>query len=540
MSPKTPSVDVLVVGAGPTGLFLASELARHGIPCRIIDKAAEPSPLSRALVVHARSLEIFEQAGLVNDFLAEAMRLNGLSQYMRGKRFMHADFQGVDSPYPFPACLEQSRTEQVLTRHLAKFKVTPERAVELQALQQDQEGVTATLKRADGTVEEVRAGWLVGCDGAHSATRHLLNLPFEGSPYPLLFALADVHMDWPYPHDEVLAFQHRAGAIAAFPLPEAKRYRLLFDVTAANPDAVPGGHGMIGRGGALPAPTLADVQQLLDERLGEKAVATDPHWLAHFRIHCRQVPRYRVGRVFLSGDAAHIHSPVGGQGMNTGLQDSFNLAWKLALAIKGRASETLLDSYSTERHAIGQGILKGTDRATRLFTTCSPLMGFALRLALRIVPRIPKVRRKIVNGLLQLSLNYRTSPIVSGAGHFSGGPMPGDRAPDGVFEGRRLFEELTGSTAHHLLIFAAAEAAQKLIAGLADWVQPGLLVPHTIRPDSAGGDSAQGLWRRYGVRGEGLCLIRPDGYVGFRADQVREELVRAHLTSVEGLRNGGR
>jgi 2-polyprenyl-6-methoxyphenol hydroxylase-like FAD-dependent oxidoreductase len=531
------TTDVLVVGAGPTGLLLTAELARHGVSCRLIDRNEGPIRLSRAIGIHARTMEIFEQIGLIDDLLAVGLRCDGFSQYARGSRIFHVEFAGVETPYPFVVCLQQDRTEDLLERHLTRTSgMVPERRTELTGLSQDADGATATLRHADGQEETVRARWVVGCDGAHSTVRHTVGLPFEGSAYPTVFALADVKAEWPYPHDEVMVFHHPEGLTAVFPLPEPGRYRLVCDVTgSAPPGSESAGHGPLSS--KLPPPTLEDVQRILDRRVAGKVVLSEPHWLAHFGIHCRQVPRYREGRVFLAGDAAHIHSPIGGQGMNTGLQDAHNLAWKLALASRGLAMESLLDSYSEERHAVGKLVLQNTDRGTKMLTASNPFARLFRGIVLRLVPRIGSVRSALLRTMMQVGLNYRGTPLVGEEGGPSRGPRAGDRAPDAALGGRRFFQAIARSTHYHLLAFASADRAKALVTSMAP--AAGLVDVHWAAPDAvaaaAFGEGALvdvhgQLRHRYGADiGEALYLIRPDGYVGFRAGRADAGTVLAHL-----------
>jgi 2-polyprenyl-6-methoxyphenol hydroxylase-like FAD-dependent oxidoreductase len=327
-------VKVLVIGAGPVGLTMASELARRGVSVRIIDKSHAPSQLSKALAVHARTLEVFEQMGAVDAFLTRGFRVSGMTAWLGpGNRTAEVNLANLDSPYPFVLDIPQSVTEEILIHHLKTFAVEVERQVELLSLAGKDDGVTAVLRHSDGREEIVHTGWVVGCDGAHSTVRHQLGVSFEGTPYPDLFALADVKIHWSLPQDRIQMFLTTDELVAAFPYGEG-RYRLMTSIHPTNGDEKP-----------PLAPTLEWFQQVVDSRCGVAATLSDAVWMDTFHSHLRHAKQTRFGRIFLVGDAAHIHSPAGGQGMNTGIQDAYNLAWKLALVAEGSAVQSLLDSY---------------------------------------------------------------------------------------------------------------------------------------------------------------------------------------------------
>jgi len=343
VSERESDPDVLVIGAGPTGLVLAGELLRRGLSVRVVDKLVAPTPHSRAIGVHARSLEILDDLGVADELIARGMRITGAALQTARGPIATVTFDELDTRYPFILCVSQVETETVLRDLLAARGGAIERDTELVALAQDERGVEAVLRTPRGD-ERARASWIVGCDGAHSGVRHALGIDFEGHAYEETFVLADVRIDWDAPLERVSTFLHEDGVAALFPM-QGGRWRVI----ASNAEAL----------GAQPS--LDDVRSLVEPRVGRALAMRDAAWISPFRIHCRQVARYRHGRAFLAGDAAHIHSPIGGQGMNTGIQDAHNLAWKLA-----RGGETLLESYHAERHAIGRDVLAQTDRVTRV------------------------------------------------------------------------------------------------------------------------------------------------------------------------------
>ncbi len=316
-APQTASCPALVVGAGPVGLTMAAHLHHHGVACRIVDSSPQPSDKSKALVIWARSLEMLDDLGVVGDFTAAGRFLQGARFHAGRRTLVHLTFQTPGTEYPRPLMLAQSETERLLAEHLRRVGVAVERPVELTAFADRGDHVEASLRHAGGREEQVRCDWLLGCDGAHSTTRKQLGLEFAGEADPNDFLLADCRIDG-IPQDELSLFWHSRGVLGFFPFGEG-RCRVIADMGRA-----PGpGHP--------PDPTLAQVQAVVDERGPGGVRLSEAVWLAGFRIHERKVADYRRGRVFLAGDAAHIHSPAGGQGMNTGMQDAWNLAWKLAL-----------------------------------------------------------------------------------------------------------------------------------------------------------------------------------------------------------------
>jgi 2-polyprenyl-6-methoxyphenol hydroxylase-like FAD-dependent oxidoreductase len=552
-------VGALVVGAGPVGLAMASELIRHGVPCRIVDENAGPTDQSRALGVQSRTLEVFEGMGVVGEALARGKRLHGLNAYEAGKRIVHVglDFEGLETPYPFVLILPQGQTERILIDHLAARGTTVERRTRLVGFVQDGSGVSATLAGEDGAERTVRTRWLIGCDGARSTVRHALGLPFEGAEYEERFLLADARVDWDVPDDEIHFVFTAEGPVGAFPMPEPGSWRLIDATGAVQTDD--------------PAQVTARFQAILRQNGHPAVVVRDPAWVSSFRIHRRVVGAFRAGRCFLAGDAAHIHSPAGGQGMNTGIQDAYNLAWKLGLVAAGAAGEALLDSYNAERRPVATDVLRGTDWLTRVVTLRSPV-GEAIRNHLAAtLSEFEFVQRRATQGLSELRVGYRGSPIVAEdraslvrslwpAGHgpglgayldFGAAPHPGDRVPDVPLHPAsgggpsRLFEVLHGPR-HKLLTFEGASrpddfrGRMEAIAGLvrdrfANLIDP-FIVIHSDAPTEALpaglaplSDSSGLLHRRFGAGSDCLYLIRPDGYVGYRAQPADADRLDAYL-----------
>jgi 2-polyprenyl-6-methoxyphenol hydroxylase-like FAD-dependent oxidoreductase len=344
--------QVLIVGAGPVGLTMAAELARYGVAVRIVDKAMRRTDKSKALVLWSRTLELLARAGCAEKFVAAGQQVTAANIIAGGAMIGHVDLTGVASPYRYALMLPQSETERLLEEHLRSFGVTVEREVELTAFTPGASAVAATLRRGGGELESLETEWLVGCDGAHSTVRHGLGLPFAGTTLQSDWILADIHLQgYPFPGAELAMYWHQDGVLAVFPISPG-RFRVIADLGMSE--------------GAHPAdPTLDQVQATIERRGPGGLFASDPIWLSAFRINERKVTHYRSGRVFVAGDAAHVHSPAGGQGMNTGMQDAINLAWKLALACRQACPDALLDSYSIERSAVGEQVLKAAGRRMR-------------------------------------------------------------------------------------------------------------------------------------------------------------------------------
>lgn len=540
--------DVLVVGAGPTGLLMASELARHGISCRIIDTLPSATTLSKALVLHPRTLEILEQLGLIGEALTNGRKVTGVNFYARGRRLAHLSLDEIDSPYPFMLDLPQKETERILGTHLASFGLRVEWQVELLGFTQDQQSITARLHHPDGSEETLTTSWLIGCDGAHSTVRHTLNLSFTGAAYPEAWALAEVKVQWPLPEGEMQLFMHEDGLLAALPLRDGG-HRLFVETVTEAPDE------------KMLDPTLEDIQRYLNKFGPEGSTISDPGWLTAFRTHLRQVEHLRQGRVFLVGDAAHIHSPAGGQGMNTGLQDAYNLAWKLALVHQGFSPLSLLDTYEAERHPVAKAVMQTTDRILKVATLRNPAMQYLRNRLFPLLMGRRVIQQRVKNQISQVSMNYRKSPIVgeytgskSGGKRSPNGPRAGDRAPEvdqlALVDGTRtrLFEVLQG-TKHVLLLLPEREGnlaswqrlealAESISAQYGDLIKT-YLVTNADRPLAGSSlhkaillDPAGVLQRRYGAVTECLYLIRPDGYIGFRSYPADSVSLRNYLGQI--------
>lgn len=537
--------EALVVGAGPTGLFMAAELLRRGVACRVIDKAPAPSSTSKALALQSRTLEMFAQVGIIDEILEPGLKAEAVNIHANGQRIIHMSMNELRGPYQFILCLPQNQTERILNDHLERLGGQVERQRELISFTQDDASVKATLRHADGHEETLTTRWLIGCDGAHSAVRHALNMPFSGAAYPEGFALADVKIDWPLPNNQIDLFLSEHGLMGAFPM-QGGRYRLIIETKADAGDE------------QLPDPTMEEIQGYLTKLGPAGSVASDPVWLAAFRCHLRHAEHIRQGRAFLAGDAAHIHSPAGGQGMNTGLQDAYNLAWKLALVDAGHAAPALLDTYEIERHPVAESVMRTSDLMLKAATLRSPITQQIRNRLLPLLTQQDLIQQRMTAQIAELSINYRKSPIVAEhhherfmPAHFTHGPRAGDRAPDAApllrADGStaRLFELLRGTNAT-LLLFVDPEnelASYQRLAALANTIIPryGDVITTSIIAGSTGTpvgavpgvarlhDPEMAAHHAYAASAECLYLVRPDGYIGFRSYPADEASLHGYL-----------
>jgi 2-polyprenyl-6-methoxyphenol hydroxylase-like FAD-dependent oxidoreductase len=526
-----PVHPVLVVGAGPTGLMVANELARHGVPPRIIDRSPAPATTSRALVVQPRTLEIFDDIGVINQALAAGNPASDLTITFADNA-VELDFAGLltgpqnYTAYPELRTLSQHDTERILTELLNRRGVEVERDWALTDLTQDGQTVTASLRSEDGSIETWRGRWVIGCDGAHSAVRKAAGIPFAGSTYRDEFIMADAELDWRLPHGGLYGFPSPAGIFAAFSMPGENRYRIFGNFPP----------GPEGPSAEYSEPSHEEFQAMVDERVPFPAKVVKEHWVTRYRVHSRTVPRYREGRVFLVGDAAHVHSPAGAQGMNTGIQDAYNLGWKLAFVELGIADDSLLDSYQAERHPVGVQLLKTTDRLFAVLGGQNPLArlarGRVAPLLARVVLTRPWVLRRGIGLLAQLRLRYPDSPLNAEDGSgWRDAPAPGDRAreADVTVDGRkgRLHEVFRG-THHTVLLFTGldddARPAVELcrIADQLEQRYPGMVKARVVTAErfadhaAALGDPTRSAHRQYGIASPCAFVVRPDKYIGYR------------------------
>ncbi len=519
--------DVLVVGAGPTGLMLANQLARRGVRVRIIDRHAGPARESRALGVQARTLEIYSHLGIADQAVALGKRADGAVLWAQGRRAARVPLGDIGrdvSPYPYLLVLGQDDNERLLGDALRARGLAVQWNTELVGLAQDTDHVTATLKHADGTRSDVTVPWLAGCDGARSSVRELSGIAFEGAPYQHVFFVADVQMTGSMAPDVLNVYLWRNGFHLLFPMRGSDHWRI---VGILPPH-------LRGRDNLTFEETIPTLRHEVGTELSFKAC----NWYSTYRIHHRRAARFHDRRCFLLGDAAHIHSPVGGQGMNTGLQDAYNLAWKLALVVSGRARAALVHSYEDERLPVANHLLKRTDRLFSIIVSDSWLVGL---LRTRVMPRImalalrtASVQRIFFRTISQTGIRYRTSPLSEAlAGLPEDGPRAGDRfpwlrlkfAPNGATED--LFERLD-DTRFNLIVIGQA-APPDGVPGLGD-----LLRIHEVPSDPAN----EREFARVRIPRPSFYLLRPDGHVGFAGTRLDAEAATRYVS--EHLHLGAR
>ena len=478
---QSPVIPVLIVGAGPTGLTAALELSRLGIAVRIVDRAETPSPESRALAVQARTMELLRVRGVGETMLASGNRATSAALYAEGRTLALIELDRMPSEFNFILMLAQSETERLLSDQLARQGVKVERGVEVTAVRGvgEEQPVEVTLRSSSGPEEVLTASYLIAADGPHSTIRKALGLTFPGRTLPHRYVLADLRIDGAIPQDQMSIFLASAGFVAVFPMGDG-RFRLM----ATDPMGVVGDSG---------EPSVAQIQQLYDRVVHIPARLSSLNWSSRFRINSRHIRTLRSDRVFFGGDAAHVHSPAGGQGMNLGIQDMVNLSWKLAMVIDGRAKPELLETYSTERLPVIRRLVRFTEVGTRIFNSTNPVVhALRIRMAPRALSR-NRVQSTAASMFGQLSANYRDDVLAEDAGGIDE-LRAGDRVPDtgGLYDAL----DLNGLT---LFVGDRADRVVDLARG---W------------------DGIVTLRDRPALDPDAWMLVRPDGYLAAAGDDA--------------------
>ena len=535
------SCAVLIAGAGPTGLVMAIELARRGIACRIVDKVLpRPYSESRAEGIHAKTLDIFERQGILPAILKAGKVLHGFSFFAEGRALGRITFATLDSPHPYAILLPQSEVERLLLEHLATLGVQVERPTEVIGMQQDADGTSVQIRDQYGTEQTLRARYLIAADGGQSTIRHLLQLDFPGHRLQGAYVMdADMDIAIPLPTDDGTFVLGPHGFLVLGLRPDGL-WRLAL--------SLPQKDTRMGR----EQPTKERMQQILDTDFRDLGIhLKSTSWSSAFFLSSRMVSNIRRGRIFLVGDAAHIHSPVGGQGMNTGIQDAVNLAWKLALCVQHEEQEPLLASYHAERYPVMKRLIATTNASTVPLLVEQPLLVHARNLLLRVVTHIAALNTQLISSFTGFEVHYRHSPILADLDG-GRGVHAGDYAPD-VTELVTLnqqfarFADLWATDARHqLLCFPESDTVPSDITSLQEcidqhvpptsttirpWIitqQPDLWYPNVVFDPN--GHAA----KRFGAQKGDVFLLRPDGYIGMTgqwASLLKKPHYLSHLVS---------
>jgi 2-polyprenyl-6-methoxyphenol hydroxylase-like FAD-dependent oxidoreductase len=541
--------DVLVVGGGPTGLSLASELRRHGVDCAIIERRTERDLHSKAISISASSLQAFDQMGVLGAFLRRGTQVKDIGVQVDGRRFFRLDYgrlRAAGVQHPFLLSVPQPECEQALEEHLNSLGGQLERGVALEGLQQHPGWVTVTLSDALGATREEDFRYVVGCDGSRSTVRRLAGIDVDGAPYDFSMIHGDFEMDWGGPKEAVHYFVTSKRFALTIPMSNGQ-HRVVAQIAGADPSV------------QFPAPTIGDFETLLDEAGAHGVRLREPRCVSHAKIYQVLARRYRARRLFLAGDACHLFSPIGGQGMNTGVQDAFNLAWKLAYVLQNVAPESLLESYELERRPIAAALLASGDATTQLLLgrahssqqLQTQLNQFAPRLKnRRFWQRAPfgfsglaqEYAPSAFLGTTEADLPVRPGALVARAG---------TRAPDARLAGsaRSAFDLYRGRK--HVLLLFAPRSDDRRGLGFVDELWAALAVRRLshlsvvavggapflrasdpqLELELLEGDEPELRARYQGTAGT-LVLIRPDRYVELRTMLTRWQMVVDHLDGV--------
>lgn len=527
------STTVLIVGAGPTGLTMAVMLQRYGIPFRIIDEKVKPVSTSNALAVHIRTLEIWDDLGLLEDALALGSKIHSANIYAGNKKLATLDFDAIKTHYPFVLSLAQHDTEKIMLDYLKKRNITVEMGVELKGFEHNAKEVIATLKHKNGDTEILHADWLIACDGGHSLIRNILDIPFIGKELDQHFVLADIESHSLSEHD-VNGFLSENGLLLSIPY-NKKYLRVIAEVSE---DAE-----------LRTAESLSaeQIQQLIINRSNLKLNFAEAKylWSSRFWIHQRIIPNYRYDKVFFVGDSAHLHSPAGGQGMNTGIQDAYNLGWKLALVIQNKAKPNVLGTYQTERYDIALRVLRDTTVLTKIISIHNSFLIRIRNFLISLVMKSAKVRHKAVNKMSLLAIQYHDTLLVKDCLPSQPGPLAGTRMLDAKYKHQRLFDLVRGGN-FVLLMFSGSsgclnvdnflqfqttikEKYQDLVRcilintknGFENWDAPSIF------------DVNKTIHQEYSVtKNPCLYLIRPDKYIGFRGGLEHQDQLQQYLAVI--------
>jgi 2-polyprenyl-6-methoxyphenol hydroxylase-like FAD-dependent oxidoreductase len=515
--------DVIIVGAGPTGLSLACQLIRYGVDFVIVEKNEAITPFSKALGVQARTLEIYEQIDLAKPALERGTIAGKVRMIEGGNIVGEVDLSNIGkglSAYPFLLVLEQSENERLLYDYVKRHLQDVDWHCELEGFSQNESSVVAQVTTSNGETRTITGKYLVGCDGPRSPVRHGLGLAFEGSTFERLFYVADVRIDWKFSHDALHVCIAEHGLVAFFPMPGEKRWRIVGDFPEGHdkdPSEIP----------------FEEIEARIKSEAEIDLDITRVDWFSTYKIHTRHVEKFSSGRCFLAGDAAHIHTPAGGQGMNTGIQDAYNLAWKLALVLKGAAAPRLVDSYNEERLPNAKRLLQTTDRMFNLAagtdwlvnlirTTIFPPMA-------KFILSIDAVKKKFFPLVSQIGISYRDSSLSS---HDTGGEdfevRAGDRLPYFLLEGNSIFDKLR-EPKFHLIAFSdgsdTANPDQQKLRDEIDARYPNLIDYYEVPLNPT-------VAEIFGTSKSFQVLLRPDNYIAYISADTSPRLALDYLAGL--------
>jgi 2-polyprenyl-6-methoxyphenol hydroxylase-like FAD-dependent oxidoreductase len=501
-------IDVLIVGAGPTGLMLAILLQRLGMSFRIIEQNEGPAKESRALGVQARTMELFHKLGLVEEFLARGLKARGANIFLNGKERMKVDLSDMardDTLYPYIFFIPQNETEKILLNRVRNV----ERRTRLLSFEDRDEYVESKVENVSGH-ETIFSRFLCGCDGSHSVVRKTLGLDFEGGAYDANFLMADAKVHWQRPYDELHVFLERGKLAVFFPLKSADLSRV-FTISERE------GNGPKTIETTAYRASLKQLQKEFKKASHMEVPLSDPEWVTRYHVHHRSVDRMRVGNVMLLGDAAHIHSPIGAQGMNTGLQDANNLAWKLKFSIAHpELKEELLESFNQERLPIAKKLLNFTDHIFNIVITKNPLLISARNLVLPALTKMmmgfPQGKRMLFNFVSQLNIHYHPNRVVAkGAG---------ERARNLKLREGSLHDHLVGYDFHVLAFKQSEWSRDEKETFRFQMNEHGFTYVHFFSYD----EDTKSIFECYEVKDEGYFVIRPDGHIGFKTESLAAKI----------------
>ncbi|MEM1243552.1 MAG: FAD-dependent monooxygenase [Pseudomonadota bacterium] len=534
----TNKTNVLIVGAGPTGLLMSTLLQRYGINIRIVDKAHKPVTTSNALAMQTRTVELMDDIGLLNQARAQGIEIKHSKVIANGKKIVEIDFSHLPSHFKFILGIAQHHTESILLANLTERNIAVEMQKECTHVEQLDDGVEVELKDQQGNKEKLQCDYLIACDGGKSVVRQSLNIDFAGEELPEHFLMADAHIHADAISAHTLsAFLTPKGAVAIIPY-EAKLSRIIVDVS----------HDELLKNEVNPSIDI--IEKITRERLGFPIQFDNVVWTSGFWVHQRLIDNYRHGNIFFAGDAAHIHSPAGGQGMNTGLQDVYNLAWKLALVIQGKVKSQMLDSYNAERRPVAQKVVKGATAMTHMITLQNTWLQKLRNTVIKSLSHIKKFNTKLALTVTELDIHYRDSEICEEKTTSSGLLRAGDRFIDQTYiennVEQRMYDVIHGKN-HVLIIFQQSleqasfntnlyKLTEKLSAEYVDLINLVVIMqqqpkePLAINGKVIVDSINHSLHEFYQVKTPLMLLVRPDKYVGLTADLTHQASLWNYLT----------